>query len=234
MGDADDVGEVDLSLGVGLVHAVKGLLENLGLEDVDRGVDLADRALVLGGVLLLDDPDHGAVVADDAAVPSGVGEVGGEHGDGVALGDVRAEEFGEDPAVKHGGVRGRDDDGAAEFDAVLDELVEGALHGAAGAGNVVLVGDEDGVIEGESVGGHLITFVPDDDAEAGRVDLAARGDGVGEEGAARDGVQDLRDARLHAGAGTSGEDNDGGGGQVVHFDSLTDVPMPVAGQSLSS
>ena len=72
-GQADDVGEVVLALGVVVAHARQGVDEELGVEGEDAGVDLADLALLGRGVLLLDDRlDVALGVADDPAVADGV------------------------------------------------------------------------------------------------------------------------------------------------------------------
>ena len=51
----EDVGEVELALGVVGVQPAEAVAQGGGVEGVDAGVDLADGALGVGGVLLLDD-----------------------------------------------------------------------------------------------------------------------------------------------------------------------------------
>ena len=103
-------------------------------------VDLGDRALGVVGVLLLDDRDDRAVgVADDAAVARGVGEVAVTTRDGAAGRVVRRDEALERLAVEQRHVAVRDDHGAGQ---VGGQRLEGALDGAAGALDVVLVGDD--------------------------------------------------------------------------------------------
>ena len=92
----------------------------------------------------------------------------------------------------------------------LGQGVEGALGGAAGALDVVLVGDDGLRVDLGDVGGDQVALVPDDDGEVLGADGAGRGDRVAQQGPAPDPVQDLGGRGLHPGALTCGEDDDGG------------------------
>src|SRR5690606_1392953 len=76
----DDVGEVELPLGVVGVDAPQRGRQEAAPEAEDAGVDLVDGRLLGGGVGLLDDAPDPVVLggADDAAVAGGVGQPGGE------------------------------------------------------------------------------------------------------------------------------------------------------------
>ena len=98
-----------------------------------------------------------------------------------------------------------DDDGAGE---VGRQRGETALDGAAGALDLVLIGDEAvGVALGD-VGSDEVTFVPHDDLEVDGVDASGCRDRMVDQAAPTDGVQDLRHRRLHPGALARGEDDD--------------------------
>src|SRR5690606_17157850 len=85
-GDAENVGQVQLALGVVGGQAGETVGEHRGVEGVDTRVDLGDGPLGLVGVLVLDDAGDGAPgVAHDAAVTGRVVDHRGEHRDGVAL-----------------------------------------------------------------------------------------------------------------------------------------------------
>ena len=115
--EADDVGEVHLALRVVPAEATERAAQHRGVEDVDRGVDLRDGALGVVGVLLLDDRDDvaGARVAHDPAVAGRVGDLGGEHRDGVAVRGVRLEQLAERGAVEQRHVARDHDDGALDL-----------------------------------------------------------------------------------------------------------------------
>src|SRR5699024_6658217 len=86
-GQGHHIGEVHLALGVVPVQPAERPAQHAGVHHVHRGVDLGQGELSVGGVLLLHDLGDLAVgAAHHPAVPAGVGEVGGEHGDGVAVG----------------------------------------------------------------------------------------------------------------------------------------------------
>ena len=114
---------------------------------------------------MLHDPEDlpGAGLAQDSAVARRLGDLGGEHGDGVAVSDVRPQQLGQGGAVQQRDVTGEDHDRSLEGRLVLARRrVQGserALHRPAGAGNGVLVGHEDLGIELDRMGCHQVPLV---------------------------------------------------------------------------
>ncbi len=216
--DAEDVGEVLLALAVVGTDLAEGVGEQGAVEGEDARVDLADRALGVGGVLVLDDGRHGAAgVADDASVAGGVGDLGGQHGDGVAVGLVRPREPGQGLAGQQRGVAADDDHGAGDAAA---ELFEGHADGVPGAVLLVLDGGADVGVDAGQVRGDLLPGVPDDHDEVLGVQLTGGGDDVTDERAPADLVENLGSRRLHAGAFTRCEYDDGCRAVGAHGDAL--------------
>ena len=89
----DDVGEVELALGVLGLQRGDARGEHVGLEHVDAGVDLAEVEFLRGRVLLLDDSGDMVTLANDAPVAGRVGHDRGEDGDRVALDPVGGDQF---------------------------------------------------------------------------------------------------------------------------------------------
>ena len=223
-GQGEDVGEVLLALGVVRRHLREALTQHDRVEGVDARVDLADvervRELRVPGlaggesVLVLDDAGDGTgFVAQDAAVAGRVLDLRGQHGDGVAARLVRARQVDEGLRREQRHVAVGDEDGAAQ---VGRQDVEGALGGAAGALDLVLIGDRRARLELLDVRGDDVALVTHDDREMLRLRAACRVDGVAEQAAATDRVQHLRDVGLHASALACGEDDDGCGTGCAH------------------
>lgn len=206
--DRQHVGEVLLALAVVRTHLAERVREQSPVEREHPGVDLLDRALRVRGVLVLDDLGDraGCRVAHDPAVPGGVGDLGAEHGDGVAVGGVGGGEPGERLAGQQRGVAADDDHGALDGPA---QLVERDAHRVPGALLLGLVGGAHLGVRGGEVGGDLLARVADDHDEVLRVQLAGGGDDMSDERAPGDLVQDLGGLRLHTGALTRCEDDDG-------------------------
>ena len=120
------------------------------------------------------------------------------------------------------GVRGQggdiavgDDDGAGDG---LDGLIEGleaALDGAAGAGDLVLVGDDGAGQYALDFCGDDLALMTDDGDQVLGVEAVGGAQGVSDHGQARQGVNDLREGRFHARSLTCGQDDDGGGARHV-------------------
>ena len=106
-------------------------------------------------------------------------------------------------------VGGGDEHRAAEF-AAFGQLGHRALHGASGAGDVILVDDFDLVVVGAGGGGHTVGLVVHDDGERVRILRVNGCHHALKEGFAGEGVQHLRGARTHACALARGEDDGGG------------------------
>ena len=98
--DADDVGEVVLTLIVVRLHLGQCRPQTLGLEAVHRRVDLRDLLLVVGGVAVLDHALHAPALPEDAAVPlRAVDDRGEDRRDGArrtVMRDEAIERFGRD------------------------------------------------------------------------------------------------------------------------------------------
>ena len=176
-GDGQHVGEVHLTLGVARGH-------------------------------LRQSPDDHPTVrcADHPAVPGGVGDLRGEHRDGVpgtlVLVDQLAQGVGpqqRDVAVGH-------HDGAAQ----VVQHGKTALNRTAGALDVVLVGDDSVRRHLLDVRVNLVALVPYDHHEVGGVEAVGSRQCVPEQAASADLVQDLRDGGLHPRALARGEDDDCG------------------------
>ena len=217
MSAGDDVGEIDLTLVVVRAQGRQGVAQVRGVEDVDAGVDLAHRPLLGRGVAVLDDPGDRERVrparADDATVAGGVVQLGGEQGDGVAPLAVLGDERLQGGRVQQGHVPAGDDDGAGQLGG---QGGQGAGHGAAGPGDLVLVG-------GHGVGGDLGQVGDDGGALVADHDdqvlgaQAPRGrHRVVQEAAPADAVEHLRGGRTHPGSLACGHDDDGGGGRGSH------------------
>ena len=209
MGVGDDVGEVDLALVVVRAQGRQGGAQVGGVEDVDAGVDLADGALGLAGVALLDDGRDGAVgLAHDAPVAGGVLELGGQQGDGIPALMVLSQELLQGGGVQQRDVPAGDDDGAIQ---VLGQGGQPAGDGPPGAGHLVLVGrDGVGGDLGE-VGDDGVALVTHNDDEVLGLQPPGRGDGVVQQAATADPVQDLGGDRSHTSSLACGHDDDGGG-----------------------
>lgn len=206
--DRQHIGEVLLALAVVRTHLAERVREQLPVEREHPGVDLPDRALLLCGVLVLDDLGDrtGRRVADDPSVPGGVGDLGAEHGDGVGVGGVGGGERGERLAGQQRGVAADHDDGALDGPA---QLVEPDAHRVPGALLLGLVGGAHLGVRGGEVGGDLLARVADDHDEVLGRQLAGGRDDMSDERAPGDLVQNLGGLRLHAGALTRCEDDDG-------------------------
>ena len=219
-GDREDVGEVHLALRVVGADAAERIAQHREVEGVDARVDLVDRELVVGGVLVLDDAQHlGSVLAaQDAAVPGGVGDPGGEHGDRGAGALVSGDQLAQGGRLQQGHVAVGHQHGALGG----GDLVEAALHGAAGARHVVLVSDGDlGGVLGE-MRGDAIALVAQDHDELGGAGALRGGDRMHEKRSTPDLVEDLRCTGLHARPGTGGQDDDSGGGRGFHVGSSSE------------
>jgi hypothetical protein len=110
-----------------------------------------------------------------------------------------------------------DDDGSAE---VLGQLGQRTFGGAAGARNLVLIGDEQGPLgghgQGVEVGDELIALVADDDDEVVGRGSGRCGDGMMEQGASADGMHHLGKSRLHSSALARCQYDDGGRMSLRH------------------
>ena len=151
-------------------------------------------------------PVAAGLVADDPAVAGGVRDLGGQDGDGVGVGGVGRRERGERLAREQRGVAADDDHGAVDGPA---ELLHRHPHRVPRAVLLGLVGGAYGGVSRGEVRGDLLTGVADDDDEMPGVELTGGGDDMSDERAPGDLVQDLGGLRLHTGALTRCEDDDG-------------------------
>ena len=159
-------------------------------------------------VLGLDDALDVAVgVADDAAVGAGVVELDGHHGRAGVGGAVRLEQRGDDLGVDQRVVAGEDDDGVG----VADDVVRGA-HGAAGA---VGLGLDDGLGALGQARGEVAVGRDDHDDALG-AGLARGEHRPGDHRPPADGMQHLRQRRVHPRALARGHDQDGGPAHVAN------------------
>ena len=191
-------------------------LEQPAVEREHPGVDLPDRTLRVGGVLVLDDLGDraGGRVADDPAVAGRVRDLGGQHGDGVGVGVVRGGERGERLAGEQRGVPADDDRRCRR----RCRRAPPGPSGPRGRCRSARPGRRcaRAVVPGGEVRGDLLAGVADDDDEVLGVELTGGGDDMSDERAPGDLVQDLGCLRLHAGALTRCEDDDGGRAVGAH------------------
>ena len=128
---------------------------------------------------------------------------------------VGGDQIGQGVRRQEGDVAVGDDDGAGDG---LDGLIEGleaALDGAAGAGNLVLVGDDGAGQHALNLGGDDVALVTHDGDQVLGVEAVGGAQGVSDHGQARQGVNDLRESRFHARSLACGQDDDGGGARHV-------------------
>lgn len=204
----EDVGQILLALTVVRPHLPEGVREELPVEGEHPGVDLTDRALRLAGVLVLHDRGDRAAgtVPHDAAVAGGVGDLGGQYGDGVAVGRVGGGKPLQGLAAEQRGVAADHDDGAVHGAA---QLLQGHAYGVAGAVLLGLYGRPYARVGLREMRDDLLAGVADHDDQVLGVQLARGGEHMADEGAATDVVQDLGCGRLHTGALTRCENDDG-------------------------
>lgn len=171
---------------------------------------------------MLDDRGHraGARLAHDAPVAGGVGDLGGQDGHGIAVRRMRVTEQPEGLAGQQRGVTADDDHGAVEGDTAVAQLVQGRTDRVAGALLLVLHRGVRGGVDLGEMRLHLLTGMADDHDEMLGIQLSGGGDDMSDEGAATEGVQDLRGRRLHAGALTRCENDDGCRAVGAHGDAL--------------
>ena len=155
-GNGQDVGQVHLALGVVGADLGQGRTQHGGVEGVDAGVDFVHGQLFGRGVLLLHDSgDRSVFGAQHPAVAGGVGDAGGEDGDGVGVHVVHCHQFAQGGRFQQRHVAVGHHDGAFQRGECVDGF-HGGLDGAAGAGNLVLVHDHGAGHQGGNVGGDLV------------------------------------------------------------------------------
>jgi hypothetical protein len=223
--DGDDVGQVLLTLGVVRADLGERVAQHLGVERVDPGVDLGEGQLVGGGVLVLDDAlDPALRIAHHPAVPGGVVEVRRDDRHRAARLLVRHRELDEGVAGEQRNVAVRDEDRARQ---VCRQRLEAALDGAAGALDVVLVGDDEPGIQGGALLDDAVALVADHHADVLGPGLPGGPDRVADQRQATDAVQNLGCRGLHPGALTRGEDDDSsraGGAHARELQMRSEVP----------
>ena len=104
---------------------------------------------------------------------------------------VGGDQIGQGVRRQEGDVAVGDDDGAGDG---LDGLIEGleaALDGAAGAGNLVLVGDDGAGQHALNLGGDDVALVTHDGDQVLGIEAVGGAQGVSDHGQARQGVNDL-------------------------------------------
>jgi hypothetical protein len=214
-----DVGQVLLTLTVVRPHLPERVREELPVEGEDPGVDLTDRALRLARVLVLDDRGHRAAgaVPHDAAVAGGVGDLGGEHGDGVAVGGVGGGELPQRLTAEQRGVAADHDDGAVDAAA---QLLQAHAYGVTGAVLLRLHGRPYAGVDLGEVRGDLLAGVTHHDDQVLGLQRARGREHMAHQGAAAQFVQDLGCGRLHTGALTRCENDDGCRAIGAHGDAL--------------
>ncbi len=107
----------------------------------------------------------------------------------------------------------RDEHGAAQLGGQGEQA---ALDGAAGALDLVLVGEDEVGVDRGAHGDHPVAVVAHDHADVLGPGGARGADRVADEGDPADGVQDLGSRGLHPGALTGSEDDDGGRAGGAH------------------
>ena len=210
--DRDDVGQVQLVLGVVGAQPAQRRAQRGDVEGVHPGVDLGDRLLRRGGVGLFDDADDVAVLgAQHPAVAGRVGQGGGQHRDQRRFGAVGGHQFGQGRGVEQRYVpRGHDDDPGE----VLGQRAEPADHGVTCAQLLFLHGNLHVAVQVpadvEGGGRHAFPVAAHDDHEMPWRHLRHRVQRMGQHAAPGQGVQHLGSVGLHPGARSCSENQDGG------------------------
>ena len=120
------------------------------------------------------------------------------------------------------GISHRDEDGAGE---VVGERREPALDGAAGAGDLVLVGDDGHRILDADVLGHEVALMAYDDDEMGGLGRAGRDERMTEQGSSGQGMQHFRGRGLHPRAAPRRQHDDRCGTVCCHVCSSSGVSV---------
>ena len=114
-GDFQNIGDVELALGVVGIQLGQGVAQNSAVESENAGVDLIDAQLLGRSVLLLDDGLDGTVrVTHDAAVTGWVIQLHRQNGDCVTGGHVGVVKPADGFRTQQRNVAVGDDDGAGE------------------------------------------------------------------------------------------------------------------------
>src|SRR5699024_193226 len=98
-------------------------------------------------------------------------------------------------------------------------LIQGgqsAFHGAAGAGDLVLVGDDGGRVEGGRVCGDLVAFVAHHHGDALRVQAGGGVHHVAQQATSANGMENLRGRGLHPRPLAGGKNDHSCGGRQAH------------------
>ena len=207
-------------MALSLVIRGSALIEELRVEGEDPRVDLVDLALRGRRLLLLHDRLHVAlVVAHDPAVAERVRHATAQDAD-RALGSLVLDgERTQRVALQQRRVTGSHDDRAGRG--------AGGLHrdayGVPGPLLRLLDRQHRGRHHLHDVRTDLLALVSDDRDDPGRLHGLHGPQDVADHAASGDGVEHLHGLRLHAGAATGGEDDDG---EVVHGRSLS---LPATG-----
>jgi hypothetical protein len=196
----DDAGDVDLALGVVVADLGEGLPQQVLVHQVDAGIALLDGELLRRGVRRLDDALQvpGGVANHDA------GDVhrGREHHQVGALLGLELRHAPERLRAQQWRV-------AVEHQHVPVEAVQlglGLEHGVAGATLLLLEGEAGPAAEGVADG---LCAVTHHHHQPSRSERLGSGQGEVEHGPASQGVEDLGQPRLHAGALARGQHDDG-------------------------
>ncbi len=210
-GDRDQVGEVQLALGVRRAQPGQRGPQERAVQRVDARVDLAHGLLVGRRIGLLDDLAHGAVgIAQHPPVAERVGRLAAEQGDRGARAGVLAGQRGQRGRFEQRHVAVADQHRARQ---VRGQLGQRALHGVPGAQALLLHRGPHRPAQLRTQLGqrraHLVTAVPDHRDQVLGLELGDRVHGVREQAAAADRVQHLRSCGAHPGALTGGQ-HDGG------------------------
>ena len=208
-GDRDDVGQVELALGVVVpdsVHQVEGVAR---IDRHDAAVAQPDRPLFGAGVLGLDDAQQGAVRPEhEAAIGSGIGRPhAGDRDRDFGRAAPRIEQRGDGLGAQQRGV-------AEQHDNVGDAALSQAIAASAGraartASPVPRGGDWMTLGAGATARATESMSRPTHDDGLGRIERAQRVDDVADHRRPGDLVQHLGARRFEAGALAGGEDDGG-------------------------
>ena len=208
--DRDDVGQVQLVLGVVRRQPAQRGAQRADVEGVDARVDLADGPLLRGGVGLLDDRDDLAVLrAQDPAVARRVRQRRGQHGHRGRLTAVRLDQGGQRVGVQQRDVAGGHHDDAGE---IVRQRGQPAQCGVPGAQLLLLHGQLDGPAQllGQLTDHRADAFavLAEHHDKVGGRDLRDGMQGVRDHAASAEAVQHLGNVGAHPGAGARGQYQD--------------------------